>query len=59
MIETKTKFKVDIFKNYKGTWIFGICLVHHFEETYVYVNLFRWSISIGKLIDFDKAGEQE
>ena len=59
MIETKTKFKVDIFKNCKGMWSFGMCLSHHFEETYVYINFFRWSISIGKLYAFNEAGEED
>lgn len=31
-------------------WSFGICLSHWEEETYLYINFFRWSISIGKLI---------
>lgn len=59
MIETKTKFKVDIFKNCKGMWSFGICLTHHFEETYVYINFFRWNISIGKLYTFNETGEED
>lgn len=61
MIETKTKFKIDVFKKCEGIWSFGICLSHHFEETYISINFFRWSISIGKLYSFDdvgKAGEQ-
>lgn len=37
--KTKAKFKVDIFKNCKGMWSFGICLSHHFEETYIYTSI--------------------
>lgn len=62
MIETRIKFKVDVFKNCESMWNFGICLSHHFEETYIYINFFRWSISIGKLYCFNgvaEAGEQE
>ena len=58
MIETKTKFKVSIFKNCVGMWSFGICITHHFKETYIYINFFRWSISIGKLYYFDDVGKK-
>lgn len=59
MIETKTKFKVDIFKNRREIWSFGICLMHHYEEIYVYINFFRWRISIGKLYTFYETGEED
>ena len=59
MIKTKAKFKVDIFKNCKGMWSFGIGLSHHFGETYVYINFFRWSISIGKLYTFNEIGDKD
>ena len=55
MIEAKTKFKIDIFKNknHDGTWNLGICLIHYFEETYIRIDFFKWNISIGKLYYFD------
>ncbi len=40
-------FRVKIDKQPIGWWSFGICLSHQDEETYVYINLFKWSISIG------------
>ena len=42
MIEAKTKFKIDIFKNknHDGTWNLGICLIHYFEETYIRIDFF-------------------
>lgn len=52
MGEYKTKFGIAKEAKYpKGIWSFGICLSHYREETYIFINFFRWSISIGKLYD--------
>lgn len=45
-----TKFRIKVDNMYKGNWSFGICLSHAWEETYLYINLFKWSISIGWLV---------
>lgn len=45
----KTKFQIIIDKQPKRLWSFGICISHFNDETYIYINLFKLSISIGKL----------
>lgn len=47
----KTKFGIIVDKLYKGRWSFGICLTHDEPETYLYINIFKWSIVIGKIWD--------
>ena len=47
--KVKPKFGIKIDKVWKGAWSFGICLSHGFGETYIFINLFKWSISIGLL----------
>ena len=44
-----TKFGISIDKHSEGMWSFGIALSHFVKETYLYINLFKWSISIGFL----------
>ena len=41
------KFGISIDKLSFNRWSFGIGLSHEFEETYLFVNFFKWSISIG------------
>lgn len=48
----KTKFQIVVDKQPKGIWSFGICISHFLDETYVFLNLFKISISIGKLSVF-------
>lgn len=48
MDEEKLKFGIDIQKHERGVWSFGICLSHLEDETYVYANFYRYSITIGK-----------
>ena len=50
MNELKVKWGIKIDKLYKNHWSFGICISHQEEETYLFINLFKWSISIGKLL---------
>ena len=45
----KTKFQIVVDKQPKGLWSFGICISHFHDETYIFLNLFKLSISIGKL----------
>lgn len=51
--DTKARFRVLLTKMNPEDrmWSFGMCLSHWAEETYLYINFFRWSISIGKLYD--------
>lgn len=46
----KTEFKISVDKIDRGRWSFGMCLAHDEPETYLFVNLFKWSISIGRFI---------
>lgn len=49
----KIKFKwFDINKHYSDSWSFGVNLSHQDVETYIYISFFKWSISIGKLVDY-------
>lgn len=45
----KVKFGVIVDKMEKDYWGIGISLAHCYDETYIYINLFKWTISIGKL----------
>lgn len=49
MPELKLVFGIRIDKIPKGMWSFGICLSHSYEETYIYINLFKITISVGRL----------
>ena len=63
----KTKFQIVVNKDPKGLWSFGMFISHFYDETYIFINLFKISISIGKLYvdlqcdndDCWKAGETE
>ena len=44
-----TKFQVLVDKHPKGLWSFGMFICHSNDETYIFINLFKISISIGKL----------
>ena len=55
-----TKFQVLVDKQPKGLWNFGMFVCHFDDETYILLNLFKISISIGKLyIDWWEEGEQD
>ena len=45
----KVKFGVKIDKLWPGMWSFGVCFSHSGAETYLFINLFKWTISIGKI----------
>ncbi len=46
----KIKYGVEIDKMRKHQWSFGICISHDEAETYLFINFFKWSISIGRLL---------
>lgn len=46
------KFKIITDRQPKGFWSFGMGLSHMSEETYVYVNFFKWNVVVGFLYDF-------
>lgn len=49
MSESKLCWGIACDKIDKGWWSFGICLSHILEETYIYINFFKWSIAIGRI----------
>ena len=48
MTEQKLSAGIEISKMEKGQWSFGVCFSHYFVETYLYINLIKWTITIGK-----------
>lgn len=42
------KFGVQIEKICGDQWSFGICLSHWEDETYLYINLFKRTVTIGR-----------
>lgn len=54
LLDVKPKWNIDVEKHPKDMWSFGICLSHFVDETYIYANFYRWTISIGK---FRKYGD--
>lgn len=54
MIDGRLKFGIAIEKLWDGEWSFGICLSHSIDgQTYIFINLFKWTISIGKIINHE------
>ena len=51
------KFGIKVNRMPEGFWSFGSCISHAIEETYLFINFFRWSISIGWL--YKDTGEEE
>ena len=47
MMEGKMKFGIKVDKLPKYCWSVGACISHGTPETYLFINLFKWSISIG------------
>ena len=52
--DQKPKFQIRVDKRDDGMWSFGIALSHFFKETYLYVNFYKWQISIGYLYQYDE-----
>ena len=49
MSERKLCWGIDCFKLHEAFWTFGVGLSHMFDETYIYINFFKWSITIGRI----------
>lgn len=47
----KTRFRIQIDKRPDDMWSFCIGLSHFVDETYLYINFFRWSVAIGYLYE--------
>ena len=61
MEESQIKWGLNIVKWSKGDWSFGVCLTRdaNLDECYIYINLFKWSISIGRLLDYSHNNEED
>lgn len=58
LTQNKTKFRIKIDKMSAHTWSFGICISHWYDETYLFINAIKWSISIGFLSADDYLEEE-
>ena len=47
MPECECKFGVKIEKQWEGMWSIGSCITHSFDETYLFINLIKWTLIIG------------
>lgn len=43
------KFRVKAQKIISNAWSVGINFSHWYDETYLFINLFRWTVTIGFL----------
>lgn len=59
MPESKPKFGVEVQPMLAQTWSIGIAISHYIDETCLYINLFKWTISIGKICKEQKAEDDE
>ena len=53
MPESKCKFGIKVDKLWDKMWSIGVCISHSFDETYLFINLVKWSISIGWLMQYE------
>lgn len=49
--KTKVKFSIKVDKMWNDQFSIGACISHWMDETYLILNLFKWSVSIGFLYD--------
>lgn len=56
--KNNTKFGIKIDRMHPSQWSIGICFSHFMDETYLFINLFIWSISIGLLYTYDECEGQ-
>lgn len=45
---SEIKFGIKMDKMFDNSWSFGVCLSHSYDETYLFINLFKRVILIGK-----------
>jgi hypothetical protein len=58
MSNGKLKFGISVDKIWKGDWSLGMCLSHSQDgQTYIFINFFKWSISIGRIWVYEEEGE--
>lgn len=49
--KSKVKFSIKVDKMGDYQFSIGACISHWQDETYLFLNLFKWSVSIGLLYD--------
>jgi len=54
MSEGKCKFGIRVDKIDMDMWSFCFGISHFFSETYLFINLVKWSISIGWLEKYEE-----
>lgn len=45
----RVKFGISVDRYPRDMWSFGITLSHDYEETYLWINLIKWTIAIGMM----------
>lgn len=43
-------FGIKVYRMLDGSWGFGSCISHSFDETYLFIMFAKWNISIGWLM---------
>ena len=50
MVESEVGWGIKVEEMMEDQWSLGVCISHWWEETYLFINLFKWTISIGKIM---------
>ena len=53
------KFGIKVNKMWGNQFSIGICISHWDDESYLYLNLFKWTVAIGFLYNYDKVIDSE
>ena len=53
------KFGIKVNKMRGNQFSIGICISHWDDESYMYLNLFKWTVAIGFLYNDDKVIDSE
>ena len=57
MRNSGSKWGIKVEEMMEDQWSLGVCISHWWEETYVFINFFKWSISIGKIMEVEEMEE--
>lgn len=49
MVEPDVGWGINVETMMDDQWSFGVCFSHLWDETYLFINFFKWTISIGKI----------
>lgn len=54
------KFGIRVDRQPEGWWSFGMCFSHiKSEDTYLYINFFKWSITVGLIYQYSYLDEED